>query len=453
MIIKIQFRQNPPLRVILPFRSLILFLVFISTSVMGQQTASPDGIAIGQQVPDVKVTGIHSYKKTTAKLSDFRGKLLIIDFWATWCSPCIAMIPKHEALSEQFKGNVMILPVAYQSAGEISAFLSKMENTEKSQSPFVTGDKILGRLFPHKYLPHYVWIDKNGKLLAVSGFEEITAENIGAYLKGEEKQLSQKNDVILKYDTNVPFLIDSADKKMMNGIEYWSSFNPRVPGLTAGFTKFKKDPGAYQRIFFRNSVYKSFARLAYGAKDFFGDNRMIIETKDSMLFKQPKDREKAEQWKQKFTFCYEIIAPKSIGDSIYDIMQAEGAKQFPQYTIVVELRKIKTWSLVRTSDTDKLKSAGGTPSSKFSVRGCTMVNFPLTRLVAELNIIYLQFSPYPVVDKTEYNWNIDLTLDANLSNVESINQALKNYDLALVELENVLPVMIIKDNNLTSNKN
>ena len=64
------------------------------------------GLQIGQVVPNVTLTNLQNYKDasgkaaTTAKLSDFKGKLLILDFWATWCAPCVAAIPKLENLQK-----------------------------------------------------------------------------------------------------------------------------------------------------------------------------------------------------------------------------------------------------------------------------------------------------------------------------------------------------------------
>lgn len=52
-------------------------------------------LAVGTPAPDISVT---SFEGKTVKLSDLRGKLVLIDFWATFCKPCIEAMPRLKAL-------------------------------------------------------------------------------------------------------------------------------------------------------------------------------------------------------------------------------------------------------------------------------------------------------------------------------------------------------------------
>ena len=58
-------------------------------------------LAVGKLAPEIK--GIDVYGKSL-KLSDYRGKVVAVIFWGTWCGPCMREIPRQKALVERMKG-------------------------------------------------------------------------------------------------------------------------------------------------------------------------------------------------------------------------------------------------------------------------------------------------------------------------------------------------------------
>lgn len=66
-----------------------------------------NAIQPGKPAPDFEVIDLDG---NTVRLSDFKGQVVYIDFWATWCKPCIEEIPASKALQEHFaKDNVVFL--------------------------------------------------------------------------------------------------------------------------------------------------------------------------------------------------------------------------------------------------------------------------------------------------------------------------------------------------------
>jgi thiol-disulfide isomerase/thioredoxin len=62
---------------------------------------SLQNLSLGNKVPDIKAEGVDGKK---FKLSDSRGKICMLTFWASWCGPCMQMVPVERALAERMQG-------------------------------------------------------------------------------------------------------------------------------------------------------------------------------------------------------------------------------------------------------------------------------------------------------------------------------------------------------------
>ncbi|MGH0947775.1 TlpA family protein disulfide reductase [Bacillus mycoides] len=69
-----------------------------------------NGIEIGKSAPDFELAKIDG---TNVKLSNLKGKKIILNFWATWCGPCQQEMPDMEAFYKEHKENVEILAINY----------------------------------------------------------------------------------------------------------------------------------------------------------------------------------------------------------------------------------------------------------------------------------------------------------------------------------------------------
>ncbi len=86
-------------------KAIVFFLVIASLAgyfVYKEATrvGTPGVINIGQQAPDFS---IKDQGGKVIKLSDYRGKLVFLNFWATWCTPCVKEMPDMETLNNTFK--------------------------------------------------------------------------------------------------------------------------------------------------------------------------------------------------------------------------------------------------------------------------------------------------------------------------------------------------------------
>ncbi len=69
------------------------------------------GVFAGQMAPDFEAETLDGAK---IKLSDYRGKVVLIDFWATWCAPCVAELPNVKKAYARFAGDgFVVLSVSF----------------------------------------------------------------------------------------------------------------------------------------------------------------------------------------------------------------------------------------------------------------------------------------------------------------------------------------------------
>jgi len=97
----------------------------------------------------LELTNVINYPVSKIRLSDLKGKLVILDFWASWCGACTKALPHLDAIQRQLKEQVQIIVVGYEPTKTVQAFFAKNAIARKVKLPFVTKDSVLKKLFPH----------------------------------------------------------------------------------------------------------------------------------------------------------------------------------------------------------------------------------------------------------------------------------------------------------------
>lgn len=177
--------------------SLFCVMIILCLQVIGQSPHTRQ-LNIGDRVPDITISNLFNYTTDQAGLNDFRGKLVILDFWATWCGSCIKAMPKLDSLQRQFKDSLAIILLnedIKSYAAKVNAYLDKQilkSNGSFSLISTIRRNDDLRLLFPHTFLPHYVWIDASGYVIAFTYSADVTAENIEAALSGNIPKMKIK---------------------------------------------------------------------------------------------------------------------------------------------------------------------------------------------------------------------------------------------------------------------
>ena len=118
--------------------------------------------AAGKAAPDFELKDING---KVVKLSDFRGKAVVLNFWATWCPPCKVEIPWFEDLQNRYRDQGLeVVGVALDDSSDkdIADFAKEM----KMNYPVLLGKEETSDLYGGvDALPTTFYIDRNGKIV------------------------------------------------------------------------------------------------------------------------------------------------------------------------------------------------------------------------------------------------------------------------------------------------
>lgn len=411
------------------------------------QTTKIQPLSIGDTIPaDLVINNVYNYPASKIRLSDLKGKLVILDFWATWCASCIKSIPKVEELQKQFKDEVSIIMInsdTAEDANKVSNFFQRLSQriSLKLTLPYAVKNVILNNYFPQSELPHYVWLNDRGKVIGVTGAEEITAENITAMLQIPGKILFTKRDD-LRFNSRKPLLIDENGGDDPAGFTYRSILTGYKHNLGAISGQENEEGVGVKRLFTLNTPLVALIRKAYPEIfKHYGTDRILVEAAnysreillDPIENKKPGNR-----------FCYEIITRPVLKTELNKYIQ-EDIRRYFGLVALNDVRPIDCIILTKGSQKQVLQTKGG--KSGMDVRKSTLTKHITNEPVQTLADFLRTLLSTPVINETGIDYNIDISFPSpiNSYNYSQLKDFLKSKGLQLTAAKRDLEVVIITD--------
>jgi thiol-disulfide isomerase/thioredoxin len=160
-----------------------------ASSAAESRATAPERTPLGEFVPAPERSPAPAVPLTeaagnTANLSDFQGKLVLVNLWATWCEPCLREMPSLERLQARLGERIAILAVSEDRSGSkvVEPFIEKLGL--KAVKFYIDPKSAIGHAFEVRGLPTSILIDREGRVLGrVEGAAEWDSPKIIAIIE------------------------------------------------------------------------------------------------------------------------------------------------------------------------------------------------------------------------------------------------------------------------------
>lgn len=147
----------------LPLLSILTFLL-LGILVLRNSASGPaiDYPLIGKPAPDETFKSLDG--KTTYRLSELKGQVVVLDFWQTWCGPCLALMPHMTSINDRLKGKgLKVLGVTTETPGDVEHLLGSLE-TRPSYELVIDRDEKAWEAYRISAIPATVVIGRDGRV-------------------------------------------------------------------------------------------------------------------------------------------------------------------------------------------------------------------------------------------------------------------------------------------------
>jgi len=136
----------------------VVHAVVICLTVIGACTASASSVKLSEEAPDFT---LKSLEGTNLRLEEYRGQVVLINFWASWCGPCRQEMPILDRLHQRYEDTGFAV-LGVNVEGEVAPAQKIVDKTNVTFPVLIDEGQSVSQLYDLEAMPSTVVVDRDG---------------------------------------------------------------------------------------------------------------------------------------------------------------------------------------------------------------------------------------------------------------------------------------------------
>jgi thiol-disulfide isomerase/thioredoxin len=396
-------------------KKILALLLLLALKASAQSVAPP-------AAPDIEFKTILNAPVKTATLTQLQGKIVLLEFWATWCGACLTAMPHLQALQKKYNDNLQVITITDESTARVRQYLAA-----RPANVWFAIDtaRALARAYPHQLLPHTVLIDANGNVIDNTLPEQVTTMAIDSLLRGQTVHLTPKKDLLYRTPKDLIDQIFYASNTVKSRFMMQGEIKGG-PGLSSTYLKDSIWSG--RRITALNCGLTTLYRIAYPG---FGFSRIVDQTPAA-------DRQAS--------YCLDIIVGQKAG--LLPKLQRELLKRFDvQAKPIKQIREVYVMKIADKHKFHQIKLNATGNKDGYARHG----EIDQQKITMQEFAAYLEdycTGPVLVKDETGSTAWFDIKFNYQPENSQSLTDILENMGISLTKQQREVTLLQLYKRNV-----